>query len=100
MKIFKFGGASVKDANAVKNVATILNRFPNEDILVVISAMGKVTNALERLTDAFYYKKEDAAVVLEEIKKYHFDIMEALFTDTKHPVYNEISNTFVELDWA
>ena len=100
MKIFKFGGASVKDASAVKNVATILNRFPNEDILVVISAMGKVTNALERLTDAFYYKKEDAATVLEEIKKYHSDIMEALFPDKKHPVYNEISNTFVELDWA
>ena len=68
MKVFKFGGASVKDANAVKNVATILNRFPNENIIVVISAMGKITNALERLTDAYFFKKEDAIVVLSEIK--------------------------------
>jgi aspartate kinase len=68
MKVFKFGGASVKDANAVKNVATILNRFPNENIIVVISAMGKITNALERLTDAYFFKKGDATSVLSEIK--------------------------------
>jgi aspartate kinase len=100
MKIFKFGGASVKDAAAVKNVASILRRFPNENIVVVISAMGKVTNALERLTDACFYRKENPENVLGEIKKYHFDIIEELFPDKNHPVYNEISNTFVELDWA
>lgn len=107
MKVFKFGGASVKDAKAVKNVAAILKLFPEENILVVISAMGKMTNALERLTDAIFYpakiagdKKEDASKVLAEIKKYHFDIIEELFPSKDHPVYNEISNSFVELDWA
>jgi len=100
MKVFKFGGASVKDANAVKNVANILKRFPNENIIVVVSAMGKVTNALERLTNAFFYKKENAAIVLNEIKKYHFDIIEQLFPNKDHGIYNEINNTFVELDWA
>ncbi len=100
MKIFKFGGASVKDANAVKNVAAILKRFPNENIIVVVSAMGKITNALEKLTDAIFYKKEDASIILNEIKKYHFEIIEQLFIDKKHPIYNEINNTFVELDWA
>lgn len=107
MKVFKFGGASVKDAKAVKNVADILKFFPKENILVVVSAMGKVTNALERLTDAIFYpaknagdKKEDAVKILAEIKKYHFDIMEELFPEKEHPIYNEISNTFVELDWA
>lgn len=107
MKVFKFGGASVKDANAVKNVAEILKFFPKENILVVISAMGKVTNALERLTDAIFYpaknagdKKEDASKILAEIKKYHFDIIEELFPSKDHPIYNEINNTFVELDWA
>lgn len=100
MKIFKFGGASVKDANAVKNVANILQQFPNENIIVVVSAMGKITNALERLTDAFFYKKENAASVLNEIKKYHFDIIEQLFPDKHHKIYDEINNTFVELDWA
>jgi len=100
MKIFKFGGASVKDAAAVKNVAGILKRFPNENIIVVLSAMGKVTNALERLTNACFYKQEDASKILEEIKKYHFDIIEQLFPDKNHTIYNEINNTFVELDWA
>ncbi len=100
MKVFKFGGASVKDANAVKNVGSILNLFPNEDIIVVISAMGKVTNALERLTDAFFYKKENASDVLNEIKKYHFDIVDQLFSNKQHPIYDELNNTFVELEWA
>lgn len=102
MKVFKFGGASVKDAKAVKNVAEILKLFPKENILVVVSAMGKITNALERLTDAIFYpaKNEDASKILAEIKKYHFDIIEELFPSKQHPIYNEISNTFVELDWA
>ena len=107
MKVFKFGGASVKDAEAVKNVATILKRYPNENIVVVVSAMGKVTNALERLTNAFFYSEknktngtENAALVLEEIKKYHFDIIGQLFPDKNHSIYNEINNVFVELDWA
>ncbi len=90
MKVFKFGGASVKDANAVKNVATVLQRFPSENIIVVVSAMGKITNALERLTDAVFFKKENASTILNEIKKYHFDIIEALFPDKNHSVYNDI----------
>jgi len=100
MKVFKFGGASVKDANAVKNVATILNRFPNESIIVVISAMGKITNALERLTDAYFFKKENATSVLSEIKNYHFDILNQLFENKNHPIFDELNNTFVELEWA
>jgi aspartate kinase len=107
MKVFKFGGASVKDATAVKNVAEILKRFPKENILVVISAMGKVTNALERLTDAVFYpvknssdQNNTAASILVEIKKFHFDILSELFPYKDHPVFNEINNTFVELDWA
>ncbi|MCE9540445.1 MAG: aspartate kinase, partial [Bacteroidetes bacterium] len=107
MKVFKFGGASVKDADAVKNVATILKQYPDQNIVVVLSAMGKTTNALERLTNAYFFSREnktggteDAAAVLEEIKKYHFDIIEQLFPDKGHPIYNEINNAFVELDWA
>lgn len=100
MKVFKFGGASVKDAGAVKNVATILKRFPNENSVVVVSAMGKTTNALEQLTKAFFYSSKDAEALLEDIKKYHFSIIEDLFPDKSHPIYNDINNTFVELDWA
>jgi len=107
MKVFKFGGASVKDAGAVKNVATILKRYSNENIIVVVSAMGKTTNALERLTDTAFYHSEnneetkgDAVAILDEIKKYHFDIIDQLFPDKNHFIYNEINNSFVELDWA
>lgn len=100
MKVFKFGGASVKDAAAVKNVAGILKRFAGEELIVVVSAMGKTTNALERLTDAFFYKKEDPSAILDEIKKYHFDILGQLFENRNHPIFDELHNTFVELDWA
>ena len=100
MKVFKFGGASVKDADGVKNVASILKRYPDENIIVVVSAMGKITNALERLVNAVYYKKEKPLAILEDIKSYHFDIINQLFPSKKHSIYNEINNTFVELDWA
>lgn len=99
MKVFKFGGASVKDADAVRNVAKVLKLFPKDRLVVVVSAMGKTTNALERLTDAFFYKKEDPVKVLEEIREYHFGIMAGLFPKD-HPVFDDIHNTFVELDWA
>ena len=100
MKIFKFGGASVKDADAVKNVAEILKQFPEDKIIVVISAMGKMTNALERLVDAFFYKKENVAAVLEEIRKFHFDILTKLFPDKSNSIHTELHNAFVELEWA
>ena len=100
MNVYKFGGASVKDAASVKNVAHILKHFAAGNTIVVISAMGKVTNALEKLADAVFYKNEAPAPILEEIKKYHFDIVKELFPSPQHPIYNELNNTFVELDWA
>lgn len=100
MKVFKFGGASVKNAEAVRNVATILRGFPGENIIVVVSAMGKTTNALEQLTDAFFYSSRNAETLLDEIKNYHFKILEELFPDKTHSIYDDINNTFVELDWA
>ncbi len=99
MQVFKFGGASVKDAEGVKNVAEVLKQFPSQKISVVVSAMGKTTNALERLAKAYFYKVENAETVLEEIKTYHFDICHHLFPSTSHPIYNELENTFVELYW-
>ena len=100
MQVFKFGGASVKDAEGVKNVAEVLKQFPSQKISVVVSAMGKTTNALERLAKAYFYKVENAEKVLEEIKTYHFDICNQLFSSTTHPIYKELENTFVELYWA
>ena len=58
MKVFKFGGASVKDANAVKNVANILSLYKDEKLGIVISAMGKTTNAMEKIVEAYWNKDE------------------------------------------
>ncbi|MFN8155705.1 MAG: aspartate kinase [Bacteroidia bacterium] len=100
MKVFKFGGASVKDAEAVKNMASILKLFPGEKLTVVISAMGKTTNALERVVKAHCRQTGEATALLNEVKQYHADIMDALFTDTNAPVYTKVNNLFVEVEWT
>jgi aspartate kinase len=100
LKVFKFGGASVKDAAAVKNAATIVKQFPNDNILVVVSAMGKATNALEHLVDAFFYKKDNLETIYDEIKQFHVDILSHLFPNKTHAAYAQVENDFVELQWA
>ena len=98
MRIFKFGGASVKDALGVKNVASILQQEGTRETLVVISAMGKMTNAFEEVIDSYYYKKEDLSLKLTFIEKYHKDIMNELFAKDNE-VYKEIDILFGELGW-
>lgn len=100
MIVFKFGGASVKNADAVRNVAKVIGFYPNDSIVVVVSAMAKTTNALEQLVDAFFYKKGNTSVILNEINDFHFSILNDLFPDKKHTIYDEIANAFVELEWA
>ena len=100
MKVFKFGGVSVKDAEAVKNLAEILKLHAGNDIVVVISAMGKTTNALERLTKAHIYKEGDPVVILSEIKDFHIAILRDLFLDSNSSIYDEINDLFVELEWV
>lgn len=99
MQVYKFGGASVKDAEGVKNLAHILTLNPDQQLLIVISAMGKTTNALENLTQSYFHQKDDIYEIFDSIKKYHFDMLHQLFEDPKHPVFDEITNTFVEIDW-
>jgi aspartate kinase len=99
MKVFKFGGASVKDAASVKNVATILNEYKQEKLFVVISAMGKTTNALEEFCNALYNDLALAEKHLYGIKEYHFNIINQLFENQNNAVFNDVHNAFVELDW-
>jgi aspartate kinase len=98
MLVFKFGGASVKDAQGVINLGEVVSSYADKQILVIISAMGKTTNALERLTNAYVNGTEDVHEVFEEIKDYHYQILHELFGEM-HPVFDEIANTFVEIDW-
>jgi aspartate kinase len=97
MKVFKFGGASVKNADAVKNVAAILGRFPKENLVVVVSAMGKMTNAHEKLLNAYFFEKDTLQADFEAIKQYHAGILNELFSDKSNPVYSEIENLLNEL---
>lgn len=100
MKVFKFGGASVKDAAAVKNVTKILSGFSTDKLVVVVSAMGKTTNALEKVVNSYYEKKGDAGELLATVKDYHHKIMQDLFPVPNHPVFDEVNNIFVEIDWV
>ena len=99
MQVFKFGGASVKDAAGIKNLTAILKSNSSEKLLIVVSAMGKTTNALEKLTNSYFNQQNDVNEIFDEIKKYHFEILHQLFENPNHPVFNEINNTFVEIDW-
>jgi aspartate kinase len=98
MLVFKFGGASVKDAEGVINLGNVVNNYIGNQILVVVSAMGKTTNELEKLTNACFNGTDNLHEVFEGIKEYHYHIAHELFGEN-HPVFNEIANTFVEIDW-
>lgn len=98
MQVFKFGGASVKDAGGVKNVYRIIEQYQQEKLLVVISAMGKTTNALEALTRSYIGQSDETPHLLQEIKDYHAGIIHELF-DAADPVHDEIANVYVELEW-
>jgi len=100
MKVFKFGGASVKDAAAVKNITSILTRFKGEKLVVVVSAMGKTTNALEKVVNSYYKRDGQAGNHLEEIRRFHKEIMDNLFTSVSHPAYDQVNNHFVEIEWV
>lgn len=99
MEVFKFGGASVVNAEAVKNLAAIIRKEKKENLLIVVSAMGKITNKLEELSAAYVAGEENAHDLLEEIKAYHFNILNELFDNHNHPVFNEVANSFVEIEW-
>ncbi len=98
MKIFKFGGASVKDAESVKNITQILQSEGTENTVVVISAMGKTTNAFEEVIDAYYNKTDKLSDNLGVIEDYHKAIINDLF-DKGDAIYKEIDILLGELSW-
>ncbi|WP_342644349.1 aspartate kinase [Mucilaginibacter sp. CSA2-8R] len=98
MLVFKFGGASVKDAAGVINLTQIVKRYANEELIIVVSAMGKTTNALEELAKAYFNSADVVASLYENIRHYHYTIMHDLFDD-HDSVFDEVANTFVEIDW-
>lgn len=96
MKIFKFGGASVKDAEGVKNVAKVLNSQGFEKCLLVVSAMGKTTNALEKVVES-YFSKHNYQEDIESIKLSHLEITKGLFEEG-HKIFEEVALFFDDIE--
>lgn len=98
IKVFKFGGASVKDADAVKNVAEILNLYPNDKLVVIISAMGKTTNALEKILDAYFNSDPILKSLIEELKLFHDEIISSLFGNSNEKIQTQIDAVLEQLN--
>lgn len=97
MKIFKFGGASVKDAQGVKNVVKVLETVGYDNTLLVVSAMGKTTNALEEVINNYFHNEEELQRSIQDVKKYHDEILLELFERESHPVFWKVDGLFAEL---
>ncbi len=96
MKVFKFGGASINSAERIKNVSNILRQYPNQPILIIISAMGKTTNALEKVVNAFYAgNNEEALALFGEIKTAHKELLEQLAPGNS----GLLNDFFTETEW-
>jgi aspartate kinase len=98
MLVFKFGGASVKSAGAVRNIIDILKRYQEQEIVVVVSAMGKTTNALERIIEHYSNgKTEELRMEYLKLKEYHLEVLSGLFEDKKHPAFTAVELLFDDL---
>ncbi|MBP6625186.1 MAG: aspartate kinase [Chitinophagaceae bacterium] len=101
MKVFKFGGASIETCERAKNVVNIIRDHAEQPILVVISAKGKTTNALEKIVDAYYAKENDKAVLgLEEIVQSHNAYALELLKNDQHPVFDKLRELYTEIEWV
>lgn len=97
MQIFKFGGASVKDAEGVKNLARVLKMLGSDKTLIIVSAMGKTTNAMEKVVSNYFDAKHQLQSSLQEVKKFHNNILLDLFENEKHAVFETIDGLFQEI---
>ncbi len=100
MKVFKFGGASINSANRFKNTANIIQSFSGEKLLIVISAMGKTTNALETIVNAYFEGRKDEALQLfEQLKNNHLDLVKYLNVTHWQASENKLKDLFTEIEW-
>lgn len=97
MRVFKFGGASVKDANGVRNLVKVLEETGHQNTFLVVSAMGKMTNAMEVVVKAYFDAQTSLKGALEEVRLYHQTILQALFANREHPVYKKVNLLFEEV---
>lgn len=99
MKIFKFGGASVKDADGVKNTLSVMEQVGHENVLIIVSAMGKTTNAFEEVIKNYFDKSPALQSSIQEVKKYHNQILLDLFDDEEHDAFYAVNSHFEDLEY-
>ena len=97
MKIYKFGGASLKDANAIENLFKILQKRDYEKALVVVSAIGKTTNALELVVRNYFENKNELQYSINRVVSFHNEILLKLFINENHEIYNDVKTIFENL---
>lgn len=100
MKVFKFGGASVSSLDRIKNAASIISGYNRKPLVVVVSAMGKTTNALEKVVEAFFNGENEKALTLfETVKRTHSDLAKYLLVKEYNQAYGKLVNYFTEVEW-
>src|ERR1700716_1008803 len=100
MKVFKFGGASVNNVERIKNLGGILKHYQGEKLLVVVSAMGKTTNALEKVTGSFFGgNKNEALQLFEQVKQQHLTTTKYLLVSNYLSCEAQLKNFFTEVEW-
>ncbi len=97
MRIFKFGGASIKNADGVKNVVKVLQTVGHDNTLVIVSAMGKMTNAFEDLIEKYFENKSELKPTLKNILEHHIEVLNGLFGNTNHRVYGDVKGLIEEI---
>ena len=97
MKVFKFGGASIKDASSIKNILEIISNYSNDNLLIVVSAMGKTTNALEKVVENYFKNKSELKSSILEVLNFHIDICNELFPKN-HLIFSEINSIFQKIN--
>ena len=99
MEVFKFGGASVKDAEAIRNVGKILQMTHHRPLAIVVSAMGKTTNALESIINAHYHHPEKLSDLVDQLKAYHEETALELMPSNAQHLLDDLHDLWVELNW-
>jgi aspartate kinase len=101
MKVFKFGGASLETIERIQQVGKIIQSYPDDKLLIVISAMGKTTNELENVAKNFYMRKREiASQLLYNIEQNHLQVAENLLGTKEHPLFTQLQQFFTEAEWT
>ncbi len=98
MNVFKFGGASVKDAVGVRNLASVIKSTGETNLVVIISAMGKTTNHLEAVVSHYFSNSNELKFTIADVYDFHQNILDEIFTNSSHQVFDKVSVIFKELE--